>query len=40
MHRIHVLHLRKAERELGYAARPYEGALADALTWFRAEGYL
>ena len=30
----------KAERELGYTARPYTLALADALAWFRAEGYL
>jgi len=30
----------KAERELGYRARPYELAIADAITWFRAEGYL
>ena len=30
----------KAERELGYAARPYTEALADALAWFRAEGYV
>ena len=30
----------KAERELGYSARPYEEALADALAWFRAEDYL
>jgi dihydroflavonol-4-reductase len=30
----------KAERDLGYHARPYPEALADALTWFRAEGYL
>ncbi|MBV8592989.1 MAG: NAD-dependent epimerase/dehydratase family protein [Caulobacteraceae bacterium] len=30
----------KAERELGYAARPYPEALADALAWFRAAGYL
>ncbi len=30
----------KAERELGYNARPYRQALADALAWFRAEGYL
>lgn len=29
----------KAERELGYTARPYRQALADALAWFRAEGY-
>ena len=30
----------KAERELGYRARPYTEALADALAWFGAEGYL
>jgi dihydroflavonol-4-reductase len=30
----------KAEAELGYCARPYEGALADALAWFGAAGYL
>ena len=30
----------KAERELGYVARPYREAIADALTWFRANGYL
>ena len=30
----------KAERELGYSARPYPEALQDALTWFRARGYL
>ena len=30
----------KAERELGYRARPYREALVDALAWFRAEGYL
>jgi dihydroflavonol-4-reductase len=30
----------KAERELGYAARPAEAALKDAVDWFRAEGYL
>lgn len=30
----------KAERELGYHARPWPEAIADALTWFRAEGYL
>ena len=30
----------KAERELGYQARPYALALADALAWFRQEGYL
>jgi dihydroflavonol-4-reductase len=30
----------KAERELGYRARPYKDALADALAWFREAGYL
>ena len=30
----------KAERELGYRARPYPLALADALAWFRQEGYV
>ncbi|HEX3887397.1 MAG TPA: hopanoid-associated sugar epimerase [Phenylobacterium sp.] len=30
----------KAEVELGYAARPYREAVADALTWFQAAGYL
>ena len=30
----------KAERELGYRARPYREALADALAWFRAHGYI
>ncbi|MHB8530339.1 MAG: hopanoid-associated sugar epimerase [Caulobacteraceae bacterium] len=30
----------KAERELGYRARPYGEALADALVWFDAGGYL
>jgi dihydroflavonol-4-reductase len=30
----------KAERELGYRARPYREALSDALAWFRAAGYL
>lgn len=28
----------KAERELGYRARPYAEALTDAIAWFRAEG--
>ncbi|HEY2177204.1 MAG TPA: hopanoid-associated sugar epimerase, partial [Caulobacteraceae bacterium] len=28
----------KAERELGYQARPYREAIADALAWFRAAG--
>ncbi len=28
----------KAERELGYRARPYRAALSDALAWFRAHG--
>jgi len=30
----------KAERELGYAARPYAQALKDALDWFAARGYV
>jgi dihydroflavonol-4-reductase len=30
----------KAERELGYSARPYGEALADAIAWFRQNGYL
>ena len=30
----------KAERELGYGARPAEDALADAVAWFNSEGYL
>jgi dihydroflavonol-4-reductase len=30
----------KAERELGYRARPYGEALAEAIAWFRTNGYL
>ncbi|HWX84254.1 MAG TPA: hopanoid-associated sugar epimerase [Xanthobacteraceae bacterium] len=30
----------KAERELGYRARPYGEAIGDAIEWFRAHGYL
>jgi dihydroflavonol-4-reductase len=30
----------KAERELGYTARPYREALGDALDWFKQAGYL
>jgi dihydroflavonol-4-reductase len=30
----------KATRELGYSARPYGEALADAVAWFRSAGYL
>jgi dihydroflavonol-4-reductase len=30
----------KAERELGYTARPYREALSDALAWFKQAGYL
>lgn len=30
----------KAECELGYRARPYPEALADAIAWFREAGYL
>ena len=30
----------KAQAELGYSARPYREALADAMAWFGAHGYL
>ena len=30
----------KAERELGYRARPYEAAIRDAIAWFGEWGYL
>ena len=30
----------KAERELGYEARPYHEAIADAITWFRQAGMI
>jgi dihydroflavonol-4-reductase len=30
----------KAQSELGYAARPYQQGLKDALEWFAAQGYL
>jgi dihydroflavonol-4-reductase len=30
----------RAESELGYGARPYKQAIADALAWFRAEGMI
>jgi dihydroflavonol-4-reductase len=30
----------KAERELGYRSRPYQEGVIDALSWFRAAGYL
>ena len=30
----------RAERELGYRARPYAEAIGDALNWFAAEGML
>ncbi len=30
----------KAERELGFGARPYGEAIADAIAWFRRNGYL
>ena len=30
----------KAERELGYKARPYGEAVAEAIAWFRQHGYL
>jgi dihydroflavonol-4-reductase len=28
----------KAEAQLGYRARPYEQAIADAIAWFRSAG--
>src|SRR5262249_36917188 len=31
---------RKARRELGYSARPYRDGIADAIAWFRQQGYL
>jgi dihydroflavonol-4-reductase len=30
----------KARRELGYTSRPYRGAIADAIAWFKQAGYL
>jgi dihydroflavonol-4-reductase len=30
----------KAERELGYKARPYTEAIREAIEWFRASGQL
>jgi dihydroflavonol-4-reductase len=30
----------KAERELGYRARPYVEGLRDAIAWFREAGYV
>jgi dihydroflavonol-4-reductase len=30
----------KAERDLGYHARPYQEALTEAVTWFRERGYV
>jgi dihydroflavonol-4-reductase len=30
----------KAERELGYRARPYDAAIRDAIAWFGESGYL
>ena len=30
----------KARRELGYTARPYREAIADAISWFQEAGYL
>jgi dihydroflavonol-4-reductase len=30
----------KAERDLGYKARPYPEALKEALAWFRGNGQL
>ena len=30
----------KAQKELGYSARPYERGIEDALAWFRNAGYV
>ena len=30
----------RAERELGYSARPYREALKEAIAWYRSAGYL
>ena len=30
----------KAERDLGFRARPYRAALKDAIVWFEVAGYL
>jgi dihydroflavonol-4-reductase len=30
----------RAQAELGYAARPWQQAVADALDWFRAQGMI
>lgn len=30
----------KARRELGYTSRPWQAAIAEAIAWFRANGYL
>jgi dihydroflavonol-4-reductase len=30
----------KAEAALGYRARPYEEAIADAIAWFRGAGMI
>ena len=30
----------KADREIGYRARPYSEAIGDAISWFRQHGYL
>jgi dihydroflavonol-4-reductase len=38
-HRMFFSHA-KADRELGYRARPYQEGIADAIAWFRQAGYL
>ncbi|KAJ8134727.1 hypothetical protein OY671_012060 [Metschnikowia pulcherrima] len=30
----------KAEAELGYSARPWQGAIGDAIAWFRQAGMI
>ncbi|MDB5468417.1 MAG: 3-beta hydroxysteroid dehydrogenase/isomerase family protein, partial [Phenylobacterium sp.] len=38
-HRMYF-HSAKAERDLGYRARPYPEGVRDALNWFARQGYL
>jgi hypothetical protein len=35
-----VLQFGQGQAELGYTARPYQEALADAIGWFRAQGMI
>jgi dihydroflavonol-4-reductase len=36
---FHYYSIARAERELGYVVRPLEESIADAWSWFQAEGY-